>query len=48
MVKRLQQGRGLSGFAIRRLFELWRDYPSEPVLDAIREALFYGLTKITS
>lgn len=46
LVERLLQGRGRSGFAIRRLFVLWRDYPSEPVLHAVREALLYDLTDI--
>lgn len=46
MVERLIKGPSRSGFAIRRLFELWRDYPSEPVIDAVRDALFYGLTNI--
>lgn len=46
MVQRLRQGRGLSGFAIRRLFVLWRDYPTEAVVEAVREALHYGLTDI--
>ncbi len=46
MVQRLRQGRGHSGFAIRRLFVLWRDYPVAPVVHAVRDALHYGLTDI--
>ncbi len=46
MVERLEKGSGLSGIAIRRLYELWCDYPDEPVLSAVAEALHYGLTDI--
>lgn len=46
MVERLDKGSGHSGVAVRRLFQLWRDYPQEPVLSAVAEALHYGLTDI--
>jgi hypothetical protein len=39
MVKRLEKGNGLSGIAIRRLYELRCDYPDEPALSAVVEAV---------
>ena len=29
--------------ALRRLWQLWRDYPRRPLLAAVREATHYGL-----
>lgn len=44
MVDQLRRNhRGPKGWAIRRLYALWRDYPSAPVLDAVRDALRYEM-----
>jgi len=42
MVQVLQKTSARPNLATRRLYRLWRDYPKEPVLDAVKEALHYG------